>query len=137
MPKFPSESRQTSVYAYLPKIEKGYFLALFFLRPQRLDRHFPMPLPSRNPPICSTVVFVIMLIRILRARSSLLVKRMELLFSPTLLKLLALPFVFQVLDIAIGVISDVFLDKGAVAVGVLKELHLEVVDLTLQVCGAD
>jgi hypothetical protein len=48
-----------------------------------------------------------------------------------LLRLLALSFVSQILDIAIGVISDVLLDKGAVAVGVLKELHLEVVDLTL------
>jgi hypothetical protein len=28
-----------------------------------------------------------------------------------------------------GFVSDVLLDKGAVAVGVLKELHLEVIDL--------
>jgi hypothetical protein len=113
---------------------------LHYLRPQRLNRRFPMLLSSGNPPNCSTIVFVIILIRILHARSSSLLQIVELLFSLVfrativvfmLLRLLALSFISQILDIMIGVISNVLLDKGVVAVGVLKELHLEVVDLTL------
>lgn len=46
-----------------------------------------------------------------------------------MLRLLALLFVSWGLDIAMGFVSDVLLDKDAVAVGVLKELYLEVIDL--------
>ena len=39
-------------------------------------------------------------------------------------RLLGLPFVPEVLDVAMGFVGDVLLDKGAVAVGALKQLHL-------------